>query len=265
MAVLGPSLGGVAVAAGSPALALSIDAASFAAAAVLLVGVRVRPAERSDRVGFLQELRDGFGEFVGQRWLWTTVLGFGVFNFVFAAYWVLGPLVSADELGGSGPWAAIIACGGAGTVLGGLLALRLRPRRPMLACVLVTAVAPLQLVALALHPTLILLCALAVVAGAAISLHLALWFTVFQERVPEHAVSRVSSYDGLFSIVLAPLGAALAGPAASALGLSTTLWIGAGAIVVCLAALVALPDIRRMRRVGDDAPPGPPTAAPLAA
>ena len=51
-----------------------------------------------------------------------------------------------------------------------------------------------------------------VVAGTGLAIHLALWFTVFQQQVPEAARSRVSSYDALGSFVLIPLGTAVAGP-----------------------------------------------------
>jgi MFS family permease len=263
--IFGPALGGVLLAAGDPALALAVDAASFLIAAILLITVRPRPAERAERVSFLHELREGFGEFTGQRWLWTSLLVFGFYNFLWAGFAVLGPLAAQRELGGADAWAAVLTSTGVGTVLGGLLVLRVQVGRPLLVSVLTTAGLPVQLAAFALAPPVPVLCLVAALSGAGLAFHISLWFTVFQERVPEHAMSRVSSYDGLFSIVLAPLGAAIAGPAANAFGIDTTLWIGAVAIVACLAALVALPDVRRMRRVGDDAPPGPPTAAPLAA
>jgi hypothetical protein len=81
------------------------------------------------------------------------------------------------------------------------------------------------------------------VAGVGIAVHLAFWFTVFQQQVPEAARSRVSSYDALGSFVLIPLGAALAGPVASVIGVSATL-IASGAIsLVCIAIVIAQPSV----------------------
>jgi MFS family permease len=244
--ILGPAVGGILLAAGSPALALAADAVSFAAAAVLLLFMRPRAAERTPRTSFLRELREGFGEFTAQRWLWTSVLVFGVLNFLWAGFAVLGPLVAERYLSGSSAWAAVLTSSGAGSVLGGLVGLRLRVGRPLLTSVLATAGLPLQLAAFALHPSVAALCVVAFGAGIGLAIHLALWFTVFQERVPVHAVSRVSSYDGLFSLVLAPLGAAVAGPLAAAFGLEETLWGAAVLICGCLVALLALPDVRRL-------------------
>jgi len=91
---------------------------------------------------------------------------------------------------------------GIGAVVGGLISLRYRPSRPMLACVLWPTLVTIQLAALALHaPVWVLACA-SFFAGLGIAIHLTLWFTVFQREVPEHAQSRVSSYDALGSFVL---------------------------------------------------------------
>ncbi len=244
--ILGPAAGGILLAAGSPALALAADAVSFAAAAALLLAMRPRDAERTPRQSFLAELREGFGEFTAQRWLWTSVLVFGVLNFLWAGFAVLGPLVAEQYLSGSSAWAAVLTATGAGSVLGGLIGLRFRPGRPLLVSVLATAGLPLQLAAFALHPSVAVLCAVAFLAGIGLAIHLALWFTVFQQRVPQHAVSRVSSYDGLFSLVLAPLGAAVAGPVAVAFGVEEALWGAAVLLVGCLLGLLALPDVRRL-------------------
>ena len=81
----------------------------------------------------------------------------------------------------------------------------------MLACVLWPMLVTIQLAALALHrPTWAIACA-SFFAGFGIAVHLTLWFTVFQREIPEHAQSRVSSYDALGSFVLTPLGLVLAG------------------------------------------------------
>jgi hypothetical protein len=72
-----------------------------------------------------------------------------------------------------------------------------------------------------------------VIAGTTLAIHLALWFTVFQQQVPEAARSRVSSYDALGSFVLIPVGTAVAGPVAAVLGVRPTL-LGAGVIILAM-------------------------------
>ena len=85
-------------------------------------------------------------------------------------------------------------------------------------------------------------------ASIGLAVHLALWFTVFQQNVPEHAQSRVSSYDALGSFALMPLGMALAGPLADAIGVDTTLWLTVAIFVTGVAIVAAIPSVRAIRR-----------------
>ncbi len=78
-------------------------------------------------------------------------------------------------------------------------------------------------------------------------MHITLWFTVFQQNVPEESISRVSSYDSFGSFVLLPLGAALAGPIAAVVGVQQTL-IGAAVVIAVTQAIVfAQPSVHAIR------------------
>ena len=246
--VLGPAFGGVLVVAGSPGVALAVDAASFFVCAGILRRISIAPRKvAASAVGFFRELREGWAEFVSRTWLWASVLLFGLGNLAFATQNVLGPVVAKAELGGAGAWATILTAGGIGSVTGGLIALRIRPSRPLAASVLGAVPFAITLAALAVPVPLWLLAAAAFVGGAGLSVHLALWFTVFQQQVPEFAQSRVSSYDALGSFVLMPIGFALAGPLADAFGISTTLWLAFALDVACLAAILSIPSVWTLR------------------
>jgi hypothetical protein len=241
---------------GSPGIALALDAVTFLVAGALFAAIRVprRPVE--DSASFVHELREGWHEFTRQTWLWSTVLLFGISNFAFVGCWaVLGPLVAKEQLGGAGAWATIATAWGVGAVLGGLAALRYRPRRPLLVSVLVAWPLALQLALLALYAPVWLLAASAMLTGGGIALHLALWFTVFQRQVPERAQSRVSSYDALGSFVLIPLGMAVVGPLAAAIGVQQTLWIGFAVAATCQISLVFVPSVRALRATELEATP----------
>src|SRR5205823_8913511 len=93
-----------------------------------------------------------------------------------------------------------------------------RPRRPLVAAILWPLLVVPEYVLMASAPYTWLVAGAAFVGGIGLSLHLTLWFTVFQTEVPEHAQSRVASYDALGSLVVTPLGAAIAGPVALAVG-----------------------------------------------
>jgi MFS family permease len=134
LGVAGPALGGVLVAAGSPGGALLVDAASFGVAGLLLLRLSIPPrADRVEPLPFLHELREGWFEFRRQTWIWTTIVFFGIGNFAGASLFVLGPIVAKRELGGAAAWATIVSAAGFGAIVGGLVALRLRPSRPLLA------------------------------------------------------------------------------------------------------------------------------------
>ncbi|MGH3025409.1 MAG: MFS transporter [Gaiellaceae bacterium] len=248
LGVLGPALGGVLVGLGTPGSALLVDAASFGIAAVLLVRLALAP--RDDAVEpepFLAELRAGWLEFRRQTWIWTTIVFFGIGNCAGASLGVLGPLVAKRQLGGATAWGAILASDGIGAVIGGVIALRLNPRRPLLASCVAALPYGLLMLALGLGLPLPVLIGVSGFAGVCLAIHIALWFTVFQQRVPEEARSRVSSYDALGSFVLIPLGAAIAGPVASVVGISATL-IGSSVITFAtIAIVIAQPTVRAVR------------------
>jgi hypothetical protein len=142
---------------------------------------------------------------------------------------VLGPAVAKDRLGGAGAWAAILTAGGVGAIAGGVAAMRVRPRKPLVACILWPLAILPEFAALAAGAPTWAIAAGAFCGGFGLANHVTLWSTVFQREVPEHAQSRVASYDAFGSFVLNPLGAAIAGPLAAALGTSSALWIAASA------------------------------------
>jgi len=172
---------------------------------------------------------------------------FGIGNLMAAGWIVLGPLVADERLGGAGPWAVILTVGGIGAVVGSAVAMRVRPRRPLAACVIAAVPLSFQTLALALEAPTWVIAAAAFLAGVGLSIHLTLWFTVFQQQVPERAQSRVASYDTLGSFVLMPLGFALAGPLADAIGITETLWIALAVMWASWAAILALPSVWAIR------------------
>lgn len=235
-----PAVGGVLVSLGSPGAAILVDAASFAVAAALLARVHVEPrADVVEPEPFLRELREGWGEFRRQRWIFNTIVFFGIGNFAGQAWSVLAPLVVKQHYGGATHFGFVGSAFGAGLVLGGLVTLRWSPGRPLLVSCIAAAPFGLGTWMLAFLVPFPVLLAAQVVAGTGLAIHLALWFTVFQQQVPEHARARVSSYDALGSFVLIPLGTAVVGPLAAVLGVRPTLF-AAGAVVQAMNILVLL-------------------------
>jgi hypothetical protein len=76
-----------------------------------------------------------------------------------------------------------------------------------------------------------------------------LWETTLQEHVPVEARSRVSSYDWFGSLAFQPLGYALIGPLAAAMGIPATLYLSAAVELAAVGALLAVKDVRTLTRV----------------
>jgi MFS family permease len=257
----GPALAGVIVATSSAGWAIAIDGLTYAVSGVCLALVQI-PARAGHRdESFTGQLRTGWAEFRSRSWLWVTVAQFSLFNlFAYSPFMVLGAVLADRALGGAAVWGGILAAQGVGSIIGGLAVLRVRIGRPLVAVVLglVCFSAPVAL--LAARAPAAAIAAAAAVAGAGFAVSDALWSTTLQQQVPAAALSRVSAYDWLGSIAFVPLGYALAGPLAGAIGISATLWLGAGWAVMGGAAALSFRSVRRVRASPSERPsagPGP--------
>ena len=256
-AIVGPAVAGLLVYAFGPGWVYAIDAGTFAVSASFLVRLPAGTAAPAVRKKFMADLADGWREVTSRSWVWATILYFAVWNFAVAVFFVLGPVVSDDELGGARDWGLILSGGAIGSVIGSLLALRISPRRPLFTGYLLISVAALQPILLVRPFPAVVIAGSAVLAWVTLSFTVTLWQTALQERIPREALSRVVSYDWLGSLVLMPLGFALAGPLAMAIGIDATLWLVAGVLFVSSVAVALVPDVRRITRRDDD------EAAPL--
>lgn len=258
---VGPALAGILLALGTPGWALAVDAATFAVSAYFLLRLQAPGARLDAKPAFGSELREGWREFISRTWLWVAVLGAAFSNAVFfPAFQVLGPTVAKETLGGSSAWALIAAAFGTGALLGGLLALYVRPRRPLLVgeAGLMLFATPVALLAIPSTAALIALAALA--GGTAISLGEVLYETTAAQHIPQESLSRVSAYDWFGSLALEPLGLALIGPLAAGIGISTTLWAAAAVMLACQVFIISVPSVRRLETPPRTAPePATPT------
>lgn len=249
-AVGGAALGGAMVAAFGPGWVLAVDAAAFAVAGALRMFLDVgHIAPREPGGGLLADLRDGWREFTGRPWLWTIVAQFSVVVAVVgAAESVFGPLVARDELGGAGPWGLALGAFGVGTILGGLLMMRWKPRRLLFAATLSVFSLALPSAALAIPVALPVLVVVMFVSGVTIEIFGVSWITALHQEIPEEKLSRVSAYDWFGSVAMVPLATALAGPAESAFGRTPALWGCAALVVLATSAVLFVPDVRNLRR-----------------
>jgi hypothetical protein len=81
-------------------------------------------------------------------------------------------------------------------------------------------------------------------------------------NIPPDKLARVSSYDVLGSVMAMPVGALIAGPLGTAIGISRAQYAAAAVIIVASALALIPRDIRTIRTTrGDDTPASPTTPA----
>jgi hypothetical protein len=263
LSVISPALGALLVALGSPAIAIAVDATTFFVSASLIVSMRLSGTVRAVTKSVVGDLRDGWREFISRRWVVAIIASFGLFQLTyFPALLVLGPTVAKDHLGGAAAWGTILAIESLGAVAGGLLALRIRVHRPLIWSELAVVPAGFLLMALSAPLPLAAIAAVGFVVGIGFALGENLYVTAFQRNIPEHALSRISSYDWFGSVALNPLGYALIGPVAAAVGTPETLVIAGFLNVLTCFLVVLVPSVRAIR---SDAPPVEPPPVGMAA
>jgi MFS family permease len=253
-AIFGPVLSGLLIAAFGTGWVFLIDAATFGASALCLSLVRLPPREPRPPESFLRELAEGWNAVRSRAWYWQNLVTHALWNFGFPFFQVLGPIVAVRHLGGADAWGFISGASGLGYVLGSLVALRWRPRRPLVAgnLGLVLGGAPLLLLA---KPTGTWPIAAAVFASSVgLALLNTFWWSVVQAQIPEDVLSRVSSWDWLISLVINPAGLALAGPLAAATGVGTALVVAAALVAVPNLVIVFVPSVRGIEREPRTAP-----------
>ncbi|MFC9249099.1 MFS transporter [Streptomyces sp. NPDC057136] len=252
MTMAGPAFAGVLVGLASAGAVYAANAATFAVSGVCLFLLRLAPApsDEAERGTFVAELVDGWREFRARSWLWGVIAIWTVYGFT-----VLGPMlpltaVLVTEGHGSATYGVMMAVNGAGSVLGGLLALRLRPRRPLAAGAVALSAVALNLLVLGFDMPVLALGAGQFVAGAVFAFWLVMWSTTVQTHVPPEALNRLHAYDVAGSLLMLAAGRALAGPVAEAVGAPEVLLAGAVINMLAVAVLLAARPIRRLERIG---------------
>jgi DHA3 family tetracycline resistance protein-like MFS transporter len=137
MALAGPAIGGLTVAALGAGAAFALNAGSFvvSALAISLMSGRLR-ADRTEEepTSPLADLREGLGFVRAHAWLWGTLLGAAI---SLLAFWgpieVLVPFRIKNDLGGdAADFGLVLAAGGVGAILAAVVMAQLGlPRKHM--------------------------------------------------------------------------------------------------------------------------------------
>ncbi|MEU9859926.1 MFS transporter [Streptomyces sp. NPDC047971] len=257
--LLGPALAGLLITLTGAAAVYAIDAGTFLLSAACLALIRLSPAataeagagpESSARTGgsLRRDLRRGWQEFRARTWMWAVIL-------IWVVYGVLlfGPLVplASTLIGGRlGPnaYGLVVSFLGVGTVLGGLLALRLHPARPLAAGAPAMALYSLLPLSVGLGADLPVLLLCHALGGGGLAFWSVMWATSVQTHTPPAVLNRVTAYELAGSVSGIALGQILAGPATGLASPARLLLVSGGTCLAGCVALLAIPAIRTLRR-----------------
>jgi MFS family permease len=245
--IIGPAAAGVIVATSSPGWAILADALSYVLSVLSLAALRLGPPGEAGPESFYALLKQGSHEFWSRTWLWAIVMTASVTNMtMMAPYLVLGAVISKESLGGATSWGTILAAEGAGAVVGGIVMLRVRFRKPLVAAALSLLIWPWPLLSLAYLAPVPVIVMGSFLGGIAFAVFDTQWMTTMQREIPSHLLSRVSSYDWFGSLIFLPVGYVIVGPVASIVGIHAVFIFGSAYLLVSLAAILMIPAVRHM-------------------
>jgi hypothetical protein len=204
----------------------------------------------------LGQLRAGWSEFIRIRWLWLLTGQWLVFSMLtLAPVTVLGPVLAQRYLGGAAAWGVISAGLALGAVGGQFGAGRVRPPgRPGLAIASLLPVMTAEALALGLGAPLAIVTVAAALTGLALGAQTVFFQTALQTSVRPDVLARVAAIDLVGSEGGQPVGYALAGPLAAAVGVHAFLTASAAAMAVAGTAFTFIPALRATLPDRHDAP-----------
>ena len=233
--IIGPSIGGIIIAAVGEGWCFMIDAVSYMAVIASLLAMRLAPLPRRERGGaIVNELRTGFQYVTRFMPVRTALLLLALVSLMGMPYTVLMPVIATQTLhGGAHTLGFLMTASGLGAVAG---ALYLASRRSVIGLgrvmVLATLAFGVGLVAFSQARTLWVALLVLPVVGAGMMIEMASTNTILQTIVEEELRGRVMAFYTMAFLGTAPIGSLLAGIVANRVGASPTILLGG---VACIA------------------------------
>lgn len=248
-AMAGPAIAGALAGFGGPGMIFGVNAATFGISGICFLFIRMDSMEPVKGESMLSELVGGWREFRARSWLWGVIAVWSVYGIT-----VLGPItpleaVVVTDRHSSAMYGLMMTFNGAGEVVGALIAMRLRPRRPLFAGTFALFGVIPNVLVLAYDVPVPVLAGGFFVGGVSLAFWLVMWSTTVQTQIPNEALNRLHAYDVAGSLIMLAVGRALAGPVAESIGVRDVLVAGAVINVGVCGVLLAARPVRGLRRV----------------
>lgn len=249
--IIGSAIGGILVATFGAGWAIAIDGLTFLAAGLIVFSLRkYTPVAKPSSESTIKELRSGWREFTSHKWIVAVV---AASMFIWAGersvYSVIGPLVAKESLGGPKPWSLILAVWGIGSVVGVVIAGKVRPKYPIRFALLMQFPTILWTLALGNTTSILFIALCGFALGIAMDLFYVLWITTIQQHVAKESLSKVLAYDAWGSTAMAPLLMGLAGPATERFGTTQTLNLVGAVLTIALLAPFLVKEVRQIKAI----------------
>jgi MFS family permease len=248
--LLGPSIGGVIIAAVGEGWCFMLDAVSYLAVIASLLAMQITPrmARRTNDVNLLQQLREGWTYAFRFAPIRDVLLLLALVSLVGMPYTILMPVFANEVLrGGPNTLGLLMAASGVGALIGAMF---LAARKSVLGLgkyiPLMAGTFGAGLIAFSFSRLLWLSLLLMVVTGLGFMIQMAASNTVLQTIVDEDKRGRVMSFYTMAFMGTAPFGSLLAGSVAAKIGAPHTLLFGGlGCMLGALWFARLLPTLRR--------------------
>jgi MFS family permease len=248
--IVGPGLGGLAIATIGADWTFGLIGASFLVATSLIFRIKEPPRQEifEDKPTFLFELREGFKLVWEIKWIAASIaMASFQLMVIVAAETVLLPVITRREFHTDSVFALSAAMFSLGGALSAVVAIKFKTKKPGLVAISLWglfAFAPLVL-AFPINETFVVVGYF--IAGLSIGGWEAYWVTAVQREIPQDMQGRVFSIDMVGSGGLMPIGMALVGPIVLLMGERNFL-IAAIAFHILVCYLVLLvPGVKELR------------------
>jgi len=246
--VLGAASAGFLIDIYGAAITLGIDAATFLLSGVMVFTLRhLTPKLPASNNTIIDDLIHGWRVFISFRWIVILVISFSFIVMCWAAAEnILGPLIALEYFDGAKSWSVVIAAESVGLFVGAIIAIKIKLKYPIRFLQFSTIAITLYILSLVKPQSLFVIAFCAFLFGIVLDLWSTLWYTAIHRKVPQEALSRVSSFDALGSFIFKPIGLAIAAPLATLMGRDNLLYLLAFITVVAIILPLFNSEVRNM-------------------
>ena len=234
--ILGAASAGFLIDTYGAAITLGIDAATFLISGTMVFTLRhLTPIIKDSKNSMIDDLVHGWKVFTSFRWIVIIVMSFSFILMCWAAAEnVLGPLVALEHFNGAKSWSFVITAESAGLIVGALIAIKLKFKYPIRFLQISSFTVTFYILSLGKPQSLLVIAFCAFLFGITLDLWSTLWYTALHRKVPQEALSRVSSFDALGSVMFKPIGLAIAAPLSTLMGMQNLIFLLAGITVLAI-------------------------------